>query len=439
MFTTLTEKFQKLFSSLSGNKKLTEDNISSTVREVRLALLDADVSYNVVSKFVFRVQAKALGQELIKSIKPREQFIKIIHEELIKIMGEEEKELNLVKRPALIMMCGLQGSGKTTHTAKLGYYLKNKGKKVLLAACDLQRPAAVEQLKRLAKDHDLDVYAEDTTPLKAAKNAYNKAIVEKYDVLIVDTAGRLHINEQLMKELQEIRKELPFSEVLFVANATTGQDAVKTAAKFDKKVQITGSILSMLDGDARAGAALSIKEITQKPLLFEGVGEKISDLQVFNPSSMADRILGRGDVINLVRRAEEHVDEKKADELKKKIKKASFTFEDYLKQMSMIQKMGSMKSLLRMVPGMSSMVKNFELPEKEMNKTKAMIMSMTLDERRQQAELIPNRRIRIAKGSGCTLDDVNKLIKGFKRIKQLLKHMPKKGFMPDMQKMMGGL
>jgi len=439
MFTTLTEKFQKLFSTLSGNKKLTEDNISSTVREVRLALLDADVSYNVVSKFVFRVQAKALGQELVKSIKPREQFIKIIHEELIKIMGEEEKELNLVKRPALIMMCGLQGSGKTTHTAKLGYYLKNKGKRVLLAACDLQRPAAVEQLKRLAKDNDLDVYAEDTTPLKVAKNAYNKAIVDKYDVLIVDTAGRLHINEQLMKELQEIRKELPFSEVLFVANATTGQDAVKTAAKFDKKVQITGSILSMLDGDARAGAALSIKEITQKPLLFEGVGEKISDLQVFNPSSMADRILGRGDVINLVRRAEEHVDEKKADELKKKIKKASFTFEDYLKQMSMIQKMGSMKSLLRMVPGMSSMVKNFELPEKEMNKTKAMIMSMTLDERRQQVELIPNRRIRIAKGSGCTLDDVNKLIKGFKRIKQLLKHMPKKGFMPDMQKMMGGL
>ena len=439
MFTTLTEKFQKLFSSLSGNKKLTEENISSTVREIRLVLLDADVSYNVVSKLVHRMKEKAVGEELVKSIKPRQQFIKIVHEELIKIMGKEEKQLNLVKRPALIMMCGLQGSGKTTHTAKLGYFLKKKGKKVLLAACDLQRPAAIDQLRKLGQENDLEVFAEGPTPLKVAKNAYNLAITEKYDVLIVDTAGRLHINEELMKELQEIRKELPFSEVLFVANATTGQDAVKTAAKFDRKVQITGSILSMLDGDARAGAALSIKEITQKPLLFEGVGEKITDLQVFNPSSMADRILGRGDVINLVRRAEQHVDEKKADELKKKIKKASFTFEDYLKQMQMIQKMGSMKSLLRMVPGMSSMVKNFELPEKEMNKTKAMITSMTLQERRQQVEMIPNRRIRIAKGSGCKVDDVNKLIKGFKRIKQLLKHMPKKGFMPDMQKMMGGL
>jgi len=439
MFATLSEKFQKLFSSLAGNKKLTEDNISSSVREMRLALLDADVSYNVVSKLIHRVQEKAIGEKLIKSIKPREQFIKIVHEELIRIMGIEEKELNLVKRPALIMMCGLQGSGKTTHTAKLGYFLKNKEKKVLLVGCDLQRPAAIEQLKKIAEENCLDVFSEGSTPLNVAKNAYQKAIREKYDVLIVDTAGRLHINEELMTELYQIRKELPFSEVLFIANATTGQDAIKTAFKFDKKIQITGSILSMLDGDARAGAAISIKEITQKPILFEGIGEKIEDLQVFNPSSMADRILGRGDIINLVRRAEKSVDEKKAHELKKKIKKASFTFEDYLKQMQMIQKMGSMKSLLRMVPGMSSMVKNVELPEKEMNKTKAMITSMTLEEKRQEVELIHNRRLRIAKGSGCKLDDVNKLIKGFKRIKQLLKHMPKKGFMPDMQKMMGGL
>ena len=439
MFSALTEKFQNLFSSLSGNKKLSEDNIASVVREVRLALLDADVNYSVASDFVRKVKEKALGDAVMKSIKPREQFIKIVHEELVDLMGGEEKELDLVKRPALIMLCGLQGSGKTTHVAKLGYYLQKKDKKVLLAACDTQRPAAIEQLHILGKENNLAVFSlQEQEPITIAKKAYERALQEKYDVLIVDTAGRLHIDEDLMQELKQMRKALPFSEVLFVANATTGQDAVKTATKFDEMVSITGSILTMLDGDARAGAALSIKKVTQKPLLFEGVGEKIGDMQLFTPSSMADRILGMGDVINLVRKAEQHISKSQEEEMKKKIRKADFTFEDYLQQMQMLKKMGSMKSLLKMMPGASSMLGDLAMPEKEMLKMQAIILSMTPQERRLEVEMMHSRKMRIAKGSATSVDLVNKLLKGFKRIKQLMKKMPKKGFMANMKQMIGG-
>lgn len=438
MFDLLSQKFTTLFSSLSGKKNLTEENISDAVREVRLALLDADVNYSVASQFVKRVKEKVVGNETIKSVTPGQQFIKVVHEELIALMGKSEAELNLIGHPTVILMCGLQGSGKTTTTAKLAAYLKKKNKKVLVSACDLQRPAAVQQLKLLCEKIGVDVFAIDgeNKPLKVASGAIDKARREAFDVLIVDTAGRLHIDEALMKELETLKTNLKPHEILFVANATTGQDAVKTAQEFDQKLGITGSVLTMLDGSARAGAAISITEVTQKPLKFEGIGEKIEDLQVFNPQSMADRVLGMGDVINLVKKAEEHIDEKQSADLEKKLRKASFTYDDYLKQMGMMKKMGSFKSLLKMVPGMSQLG-DLELPEKEFKQTEAIIQSMTPSEREERVELLPSRRRRIALGSGTTIDDVNRLVKGFKNLKKLCKSMPKLGkSMPNIKETM---
>jgi signal recognition particle subunit SRP54 len=427
MFGALTEKFQQMFSSLTGKKTLTEDNISDAVRQVRLALLDADVNYSVASNFVKKVKEKALGDDVIKSVQPGQQFIKLVHEELVSLMGVEESPLEIKGKPNVILMCGLQGSGKTTHCAKLAAYLlkQHPGKRTLLAACDLQRPAAVEQLKKLASQIDVPVFSieGETNPIRVAKEALQKARAEGYDTLIVDTAGRLHIDEELMGQLVKIKEAVEPHEILFVASAATGQDAVKTAVEFDKHVQITGTILSMLDGSARAGAAISIREVTNKPLKFEGIGEKIGDLQAFNPHSMADRILGMGDVINLVRKAQENIDEEESKALEKKILKASFTYDDYLKQMAMVKKMGSFKSLLKMLPGMSGMG-DIDFDEKEFNKIEAMIKSMTLKERMEKDELVPARRRRIASGSGTTIDDVNRMVKGFKKIKQFCKEMP---------------
>jgi signal recognition particle subunit SRP54 len=302
---------------------------------------------------------------------------------------------------------------------------KEFNKKVLLAACDLQRPAAVEQLKRLAASADVPVfYVEgETDPVKVSKLALEQARRDNFDVLIVDTAGRLHIDEELMKELEQIKKAVTPQEILFVANAMTGQDAVKTAAEFDKRIAVTGTILTMLDGNARAGAAISIREVTQKPLKFEGVGEKIGDFQPFHPKSMADRILGMGDVINLVRKAQENVSEEESADLEKKLRKAAFTYDDYLRQMGMIKKMGSFKSLLKMIPGMPDLG-SLEVSEKEFGKLEAMILSMTQEEREEKVELIPGRRRRIAKGSATTIDDVNRMVKGFKQLKQIMKDMP---------------
>lgn len=445
MFGALTDKLQNLFSSLRGKKTLNEDNIADAVREVRLALLDADVNFTVVSAFVKRVKEKALGDAVLKSVTPGQQFTKLVHDELIELMGSEEVPLDLNARLSVVMMCGLQGSGKTTTCAKLAAYIGKtaKGKKVLLAACDLQRPAAIDQLKKLGGDIGVPVFHEagEMSPVKMAKKAFAKAEKEGFDVLIVDTAGRLHVDEELMQELEEMRKLLAPKEVLFVANATTGQDAVKTAAEFDKRVQITGTVLTMLDGNARAGAAISIREVTQKPLKFEGVGEKIGDLQLFNPRSMADRILGMGDVINLVKKAEENYTEEESRELEKKLKKASFTYEDYLKQMGMVRKMGSLKSLLRMLPGFGSLG-DLDFSDSEFNKMEAIIYSMTPAERQEKVELEHGRRKRIAKGSGVSVDDVNRMVKGFKRVKQLFKNMPdmkaqakKMGGMPDMNEL----
>ncbi|MGE5196712.1 MAG: signal recognition particle protein [Anaerolineae bacterium] len=439
MFGTLTQKFQDLFSSLAGKKQMTEENIANAVREVRLALLDADVNYTVASNFVKRVKEKALGDAVIKSVSPQQQFIKIVHDELIALMGSSEVALELKGQPAVILLCGLQGSGKTTHSVKLAAYLKRKEykKRALLAACDVQRPAAAEQLKKLAEQAEVPVFTIDgeKDPIKVASAALHKAELEGYDVLIVDTAGRLHIDEDLMEQLEKLKVALNPHEILFVANAATGQDAVKTAAEFDKRLAITGTILTMLDGSARAGSAISIREVTQKPLKFEGVGEKISDLQAFNPQSMADRILGMGDVINFVKKAQEHIDEKESLELEKKFKKAAFTYEDYLKQMAMMKKMGSFKSLLSMLPGMSDLGQ-IDISDKEFNKLEAMILSMTIAERQEKVELVPSRRRRIAQGSGTTIDDVNRMVKGFKKLKQFVKDMP--GLKQKMNKLGGG-
>jgi signal recognition particle subunit SRP54 len=427
MFGSLSQKFQDLFSSLAGKKTLTEENVTDAIRDVRLALLDADVNYSVASGLIKRVKEKSMGDAVIKSVTPHQQFIKIVHDELVALMGSGETELELKGSPSVILMCGLQGSGKTTQSAKLALYLKKKesNRKPLLAACDLQRPAAVEQLKRLGEQAQVPVFfiEGEKNPLNVAKAALEKAKREGYDVLIVDTAGRLHLDEALMEELEALKSALNPQEVLFVANATTGQDAVKTAAEFDQRIGVTGTILTMLDGSARAGAAISIREVTQKPLKFEGIGEKLTDLQVFNPRSMADRVLGMGDVINLVKKAEEHFDAKESEDLEKKLRKASFTYEDYLKQMGMMKKMGSFKSLLKMIPGLPDMG-DLDVSEKEFRKLEAMILSMTAEERREKVELIPSRRKRIALGSGTQVDDVNRMVKGFKRLKQFFKDMP---------------
>ncbi|MCB1113178.1 MAG: signal recognition particle protein [Chlamydiia bacterium] len=438
MLGALTEKMHGLVQKITGKKQLTEENITEAMSEVRVALLEADVNYGVVKALVKRVKEKALGDTVLKSVTPGQQFIKVVHDELVALMGGEEAKLELSKSPAVIMMCGLQGSGKTTTSAKLVRYLMKKEgkKKPLLAACDLQRPAAIEQLHTLGKDLGVEVFSvpNEKDPVKVAQAARQKAIQEGFDVLIVDTAGRLHVDDELMKQLEQVKAAVKPDEVLFVANATTGQDAVEVATRFNERIQVTGSVLTMLDGNARGGAAISIREVTGKPLKFEGVGEKVEDLQLFNPGSMADRILGMGDTINLVRKAEEHFDEAEAKSMEEKLRKSTFSYEDYLKQIQSFKKMGPLKSLISMLPG-ASQFKDMEFDDKEIGKVEAIIQSMTKNERCEKVDLLPSRRHRIAKGSGTNIDDVNRLVKSFTRSKQFFKNMPN---MKQLEKMMGG-
>lgn len=434
MFGTLSEKLQGVFSKLAGKRSLSEENIADAVREVRLALLEADVAYGVTKTFVKRVKEKAFGQEVVKSVSPSEQFIKVVHDELAALMGDGEPSLDLDKSPSVMMVCGLQGNGKTTACAKLARYLKKQGKRVMMAACDLQRPAAVDQLKVLGGQIEVPVFSIDgeKNPIKVAK----AALKESYDVLIVDTAGRLHVDQELMDELKRLRDLLNPQELLFVCNATTGQDAVNSAKAMDECVPITGTILTMLDGDTRGGAAISIREVTGKPLKFEGIGERLEDLQLFNPHSMADRILGMGDVVNLVKQAQEHVSEEEAKSLEKKIRKASFTYDDYLKQMQMVKKMGSMKKILKMLPIPGANLQMLEGSDAYFNKAEAMILSMTAAERLETKELTINRRKRVARGSGTDIQDVHKLVKSFRQTKQFLKRAPNR---KQLQQMMGGM
>lgn len=439
MFGSLTDKLTNVFSKIAGKKRLTEENVSDAVREVRLALLDADVNYGVTKNFIKRVKEKALGEEVIKSVSPGQQFIKVIHDELVALMGGGEAVLQLNQKPTVVMLCGLQGAGKTTHAAKLAAFLSKSDyrKKPLLVACDLQRPAAVEQLKTLGAQINVPVFAieREKNPVTVAKKAMQAAKEGGHDVVILDTAGRLHIDDVLMKELEQIKKTVDPHEILFVANAATGQDAVTTADAFNKRLAVTGTILTMLDGDTRAGAAISIQEVTGKPLKFEGIGEKIEDLQLFNAKSMADRILGMGDTINLVKKAKEHISEEEAKDLEEKMRKASFTYEDYLKQMQAVRKMGSFKGLLKMMPG-ASKIPDFEQSEKEFFKIEAMILSMTPRERQEKDDLSMSRMKRIARGSGTTIQDINKLKKSFKKSKQFFKNAPNKKML---EKMMGGM
>jgi signal recognition particle subunit SRP54 len=427
MFQGLTEKLHSLFVRLRGERTLTEANLAEATEQVRQALLEADVNYTVVNDFVQRVKAKAIGGAVLKNISPGQQFIKWVHDELVALMGTNEVPLDLKGKTSVVMLCGLQGSGKTTTCAKLAAYLAKTvpHKKVLMVACDLQRPAAIDQLQKLGESIKVPVFVEFNVndPCLVAQRALEKAKREGFDVLLVDTAGRLHLDEELMDELARLQKLLEPRELLFVANAMLGQDAVRTVQAFDRRIAITGTILTMLDGNARAGAALSIRAVTQKPLRFEGVGEKTGDLQLFHPQSMADRILGMGDVINLVKKAQEHFDQSHTAELEKKFRKASFTYEDYLKQMAMVKRMGSLKSLLKMVPGMSQLG-SLDMADKEFAKLEAMIHSMTPRERQERDELEFSRRKRVAKGSGVSLDDVNRMVKGFKRVKEMCKTLP---------------
>jgi signal recognition particle subunit SRP54 len=438
MFGSLTNKLKGVFTTLAGQKKLTEENISEAVREVRLALLDADVNYGVAKTFIKNVKEKALGDSVIKSVSPGQQFIKIVHDELTTLMGGGEAALQLTGSPSIIMLCGLQGAGKTTHSAKLAKFLKKSEhrKKPLLVACDLQRPAAIQQLKILAEQINVPVFfvEGEMNPINVAKASLKFAKEQGLDVIILDTAGRLHIDDALMKELSAIKSSLNPQEILFVANAATGQDAVATAAEFDRRLGVTGTILTMLDGDARAGAAISIKEVTGKPLKFEGIGEKLDDLQLFNAQSMADRILGMGDTINLVKKAQEHITEDEARKLEEKMRKATFTYDDYLKQMQAVRKMGSLKGLMKMLPGISQLP-DLDASEKEFYKIEAIILSMTPKERQERDELEMGRMKRIARGSGTKIEDVNKLKKSFKKSKQMFKHGPNKKML---EKMMGG-
>lgn len=438
MLGTLTQKLQEVFGKLGGKRKLTEDNISDAVGEVRLALLEADVNYGVTKTFIKRVKEKVLGDAIISSVTAGQQFIKVVHDELVALMGSDLSGVTLEGKPAVVMVCGLQGSGKTTFCAKLARFLKKEGKcqKPLLAACDLQRPAAVEQLTTLGQQAGIAVFAlkDEKDPLAVVREALKQATNEGHDLLIVDTAGRLHIDEEMMQQLEQIKAIAKPSEILFVANATTGQDAVNTAAEFNKRVIITGSVLTMLDGNTRGGAAISIREITGKPLKFEGIGERLEDLQPFHPHSMADRILGMGDTINLVRKAQEHIDEDEAKELEDKIRKATFTYDDYVRQIQAVKKMGSIKGLLGMLPGVSGLG-DLDINDKEFLKIEAIILSMSADERSETEELVPSRRKRIARGSGTKLEDVNKLVKSFKQAKQFFKNMPAK---KNIQKMLGG-
>lgn len=423
MFESLTEKLQGIFASFRS-KELTEKNLIDATRQLRLILLEADVNYTVASKLIHSIKTRTIGIKRVASLSIEEQFATIVHEELIKIMGETEALIETHSFPSIFMLCGLQGSGKTTTSVKVAAYLikNNIRKKPLLLAADLQRPAAVEQLELLAKSQSISVFSqsEAKSPIDVVRNGLDYARQEGFDVVIIDTAGRQHIDAPLMNELSEIRKISRPCEVFLVVNATLGQEAVKIAAEFDKAVSITGHILTMLDSGAKAGSAISILSVTNKPIKFEGTGERIDDFQIFNPISMADRILGRGDIINLKRQVEAHINEEESAKLEKKLDTASFTFEDYLQQMSWIKKMGSLKKIFSMLPGIPSM-KNMELPEKDMERIRAIIYSMNLSERKGKEELTPPRRRRIAKGSGTSIEEVNKLIKGFKQIKQFMK------------------
>lgn len=425
LFSSLSEKFNHIFSKLTKRGRLTELEIKEAMREVRIALLEADVNYMVVKDFVKNVSEKAVGDEVLKSLTPAQQVIKIVKDELISLMSSNNQKLAVSPAPpTVIMMCGLQGAGKTTMCAKLSAYLKKSGKKPLLVACDIYRPAAINQLQVVGKQANTEVFERGTqNPVKTAKQAVEHALKQGYDTVIIDTAGRLHINEELMNELKSIKKEVSPAEILLVVDAMTGQDAVTVAESFNKDLDVTGVILTKLDGDTRGGAALSIKAITGKPIKFTGVGEKIGDIEPFYPDRIASRILGMGDVLSLIEKAQEAVSEEQAKEMEKKFRENSFTLDDYLMQIENIKKMGNIKDILGMIPGIGGKIKNLDIDENQLKVNKAIIQSMTPQERRNPDIIKASRRQRIAKGSGTSIQQVNQLLKQFEQSKEMMKQM----------------
>jgi len=442
MFENLTDKFERAFKVLKGQGQITEINVAETLKEVRRALLDADVNFNTAKQFTNTVKDKALGRDVLTAVSPGQLMVKICHEELVELMGGNEAELNLKGSPSIVLMSGLQGSGKTTFTGKLGNYLKNKkGKNVLLVACDVYRPAAIDQLQVLGEQLGIEVYSnrEEKNPVKIAQDAVIHARSKGFNVVIVDTAGRLAIDEQMMEEIARVKSAIQPSETLFVVDSMTGQDAVNTAKAFNEKINFVGVVLTKLDGDTRGGAALSIKAIVNKPIKFVGTGEKMDALDVFYPKRMADRILGMGDVVSLVEKAQEQFDEEEAKRLQRKIMKDQFDLNDFLAQLQQIKKMGNVKDLMGMIPGMGKAMKDVDVPEDAFKGVEAIILSMTPKERANPGILNTARKNRIAKGSGTNVQEVNKLLKQFEDMRKMMKMMSNPRNMMGMMNRLKGM
>jgi signal recognition particle subunit SRP54 len=438
MFENLTDKFERAFK---GQGQISEINVAETLKEVRRALLDADVSFKTAKEFTSTVKEKAIGQNVLTSISPGQLMIKICHEELVNLMGGNEVDINIKGNPGIVLMSGLQGSGKTTFSGKLANYLKNKkGKNPLLVACDVYRPAAIDQLHVLGEQLGVEVYSnkEEKNPVKIAQDAIAHAKSKSFNVVIIDTAGRLAVDEQMMSEIADVKSAIEPTETLFVVDSMTGQDAVNTAKSFDERINFDGVVLTKLDGDTRGGAALSIKSIVNKPIKFVGTGEKLDALDVFYPARMADRILGKGDVVSLVERAQEQFDEEEARKLQKKIKKNQFDFNDFLGQLQQVKKMGNVKDLMGMIPGMGKAMKGVEIEDDAFKHIEAMIQSMTPAERSKPELINGARKNRIAKGSGTNIQEVNKLMKQFNDTKKMMKMMSNPKNMRNMMRQMKG-
>ena len=428
-FESLSDKLQNIFKNLRGKGRLTEEDVKAALKEVKIALLEADVNFKVVKDFVKKVNERAVGQDVMNSLTPGQMVIKIVNEELTNLMGSETTELKILpdNQITVIMMMGLQGAGKTTTTAKIAGKLKAKGKRPLLVACDVYRPAAIEQLKINGEKQQVPVFSmgDKQKPLNIAKAAIEHAKKNNNNVVILDTAGRLHVDEDMMNELVEIRDNIELTQTVLVVDAMTGQDAVNVAKEFNEKIGIDGIIVTKLDGDTRGGAALSIKAITGKPILYIGMGEKLSDLEQFHPDRMASRILGMGDVLSLIEKAEQSIDQDKAKEMEQRLKNAQFTFDDYLEYMGQIKNMGGLSSLLSMMPGVGGKINDDMLPdEKQLGKIEAIIYSMTKEERSNPDVINPSRKQRIAKGAGVDISQVNKLVKQFEQARKMMKSMP---------------
>ena len=442
MFENLTDKFERAFKVLKGQGQITEINVAETLKEVRRALLDADVSFNTAKQFTNTVKEKALGRDVLNSVSPGQLMIKICHEELIELMGGNEVDINLKGTPTVILMSGLQGSGKTTFTGKLGSYLQNKkGKKVLLVACDVYRPAAIDQLHVLGEQLSIEVFSnkEEKNPISIAQAAITHAKSNGFNVVLVDTAGRLAVDTQMMDEIAGLKQALQPSETLFVVDSMTGQDAVNTAKAFNEKINFDGVVLTKLDGDTRGGAALSIKAVVNKPIKFVGTGEKMDALDIFYPKRMADRILGMGDVVSLVERAQEQFNEEEARRLQKKIMKDQFDLNDFLAQLQQIKKMGNVKDLMGMIPGMGKAMKDVDIPDDAFKGIEAIILSMTPKERANPGLLNPSRKNRIAKGSGTNIQEINKLLKQFEDMRKMMKLMSNPRNMMGMMSKLKGM